>query len=203
MLKLFMILLVGALLGEVVYRYARNKISCTNRLLVLCNMGLWFCIYIIEGIRLESVLYMLVSTVLLTVSVIDWITLEIPLECNVVLGILGLLHLLTDHQNWMMYVIGAGTVSGIFLVIYFATKGQGIGGGDIKLMISAGLLLGWQKVLLALFIGSVLGTVIHLSLMRFCHKDRILAFGPYLAAGILLAGLWGDELIQWYLSFFA
>ena len=69
----------------------------------------------------------------------------------------------------------------LFLIIYWITKGRGIGGGDIKLMAAAGLLLGWQNILLSLMIGSIAGSVIHLALMKIQGKDRVLAFGPYLA----------------------
>lgn len=89
------------------------------------------------------------------------------------------------------------------MLVYVLTKGQGIGGGDIKLMAAAGLLVGWKQILLALFVGSVIGSVIHLSLMKWQKKERILAFGPYLAVGIFVSMLWGKEIISWYLAFFA
>ena len=82
------------------------------------------------------------------------------------------------------------------------TGGKGIGGGDIKLMASAGLLLGWQKIILALFIGSVAGSLIHVTLMELKGKERILAFGPYLAMGIFAAMLYGEKIIWWYVHTF-
>ena len=82
------------------------------------------------------------------------------------------------------------------MIIYWITRGNGIGGGDIKLMAAAGLLLGWKEILLALVIGSVAGSVIHLK------KDRVLAFGPYLALGIFFAMLYGNAIITWYLRLF-
>ena len=69
-------------------------------------------------------------------------------------------------------------------------------------MAAAGLLLGWQNILLALMIGSIAGSVIHLTLMKVQGKDRVLAFGPYLAFGIFTAMLYGNEIITWYLSMF-
>lgn len=47
-------------------------------------------------------------------------------------------------------------------------------------MAAAGLLLGWKEILLALVIGSVAGSVIHLILMKVQKKDRVLAFGHIL-----------------------
>ena len=69
-------------------------------------------------------------------------------------------------------------------------------------MAAAGLLLGWKEILLALVIGSVVGSVIHLILMKVQKKDRVLAFGPYLALGIFFAMLYGNAIITWYLRLF-
>ena len=67
------------------------------------------------------------------------------------------------------------------------------------LLAAAGLLLGWRRILLALALGSIIGTAVHLA--RMCRgAGRRLAFGPYLAAGIWLSALLGDRAIAAYLS---
>lgn len=94
-------------------------------------------------------------------------------------------------------------MSAVFwLILYYATKGRGIGGGDVKLMAVAGLLIGWQKILLALVLGAILGSVIHIARMKISGEEHILAFGPYLSAGIFIAMLYGEQMINWYLGFF-
>ena len=100
------------------------------------------------------------------------------------------------------HLIGAAAVSGFLLILYLATKGRGIGGGDIKLMAAAGLFLGWKNCILAFVIGCVLGSVIHLIRMKVSKQDHVLAFGPYLAAGIFIASLWGEKIVNLYLSYF-
>ncbi|MBQ3545039.1 MAG: prepilin peptidase, partial [Lachnospiraceae bacterium] len=74
--------------------------------------------------------------------------------------------------------------------------------GDIKLMAVAGLLVGWKNIILSLGLGCVLGSVIHVALMKIQNKDRMLAFGPYLSLGIYLSMICGEELISWYLNMF-
>ena len=115
---------------------------------------------------------------------------------------LGLIHLALDYQNWLQYVIGLVAVSGFFYVIYIATKGRGIGGGDIKLMAACGLFLGWKLIILAMVAGCIIGAVIHVARMRIAKADRVLAMGPYLSVGVFIAVLWGDRLLNWYLSFY-
>ncbi|SDM87424.1 leader peptidase (prepilin peptidase) / N-methyltransferase [Fictibacillus solisalsi] len=83
-----------------------------------------------------------------------------------------------------------------------ATSGGGMGGGDIKLMGVAGIVLGWKAVLLAfmlaLFLGAVFGTA-GLALKRLNRKQRI-PFGPFLAAGILLSYFFYEEIAGFYFS---
>ena len=98
------------------------------------------------------------------------------------------------------YIIGAVCVSCFLMILYFATKGRGIGGGDIKLMAAAGLFLGWKSIILAFVIGCILGSVIHLIRMKVSKQDHVLAFGPYLATGIFIASMWGEDILNAYLG---
>ena len=80
-----------------------------------------------------------------------------------------------------------------------------MGGGDVKLMAAAGLMLGWKHILLAMMIGCILGSIIHVLRMlldKKKKKEHVLAFGPYLAIGIYLTILFGNPIIAWYSSFF-
>lgn len=141
---------------------------------------------------LELILYGLCTLDLFVLAVADIKTYEIPLGCNLFLGTLGLVRLFLDLPHWHHYVAGFFAVSSLFWAVYVFTGGKGIGGGDVKLMAAAGLFLGWEKILLALAMGSASALVIHIALMAFKKKERVLAFGPYLAAGIFCAMLWGE-----------
>ena len=183
-------------------RNCKTKLSVQYPLIELLNGLIYVWIFMAKGFQPESILFCICASVLIVISVIDWRTFEIPCGCNIVIGILGIVRVFLNLAHWYDYVIGFFAVSGLFLIIYWITKGRGIGGGDIKLMAAAGLLLGWQNILLALMIGSIAGSVIHLTLMKVQGKDRVLAFGPYLAFGIFTAMLYGNEIITWYLSMF-
>lgn len=85
-------------------------------------------------------------------------------------------------------------------ILYLVSGGGAIGGGDIKLMFACGLILGWKLILLAFVLGCIIGSVVHIIRMVRKKAGRMLAMGPYLSAGILLAALWGNRWISWYLS---
>ena len=183
-------------------RNCKTKLSAQYPLIELLNGLIYVWIFIVKGFCPESILFCICASVLIVISVIDWRTFEIPFGCNIIIGILGIVRVFLNLAHWYDYVIGFFAVSGLFLIIYWITKGRGIGGGDIKLMAAAGLLLGWQNILLSLMIGSIAGSVIHLALMKIQGKDRVLAFGPYLAFGIFISMLYGNDIITWYLGMF-
>lgn len=141
----------------------------------------------------------MLSTLLLLLAVIDAHTFTLPNELTLAVALLGAVRVATDAGQWPRYVLGALCVSVPFLFLWVATRGEGLGLGDVKLMAGSGLLLGWQRTLLAVLAASVLGSVLHLARMR-RGAPRRLAFGPYLAAGVWLAALFGDAIIAWYLS---
>lgn len=183
-------------------RKCKEKISIQYPLIEALNGGLYLLILVVNGISMESLLYCLLASALITLSVIDFRTFEIPLGINVFILALGLIHLALDYTNWPDYVIGLLCVSMFLYLIYLITNGRGIGGGDIKLMAACGLLIGWKLITLAFVLGCIIGSIVHLIRMRVTKADHVLAMGPYLAVGVLLAALWGDQMIQWYLGFF-
>ena len=181
-------------------RYCKDKLSWQYPAVEALNGILYGIIVIVNGFNEVSILYCLASSALLTLSIIDLRTFEIPIGFNIFIGILGAIRVLTDLEHWYDYVIGFFAVSLFLLILYYATNGRGIGGGDVKLMAAAGLLIGWKLIILSLGLGCILGSVIHLILMRVQNKDRVLAFGPYLSLGIYISMLYGEQIIDWYIS---
>ena len=97
-------------------------------------------------------------------------------------------------------MIGFFAVSIPLFIIILATNGRGIGGGDMKLMAVAGLVIGWKAIILAFVLGCIIGAPVHLLRMKIAKADRVLAMGPYLSIGIFIASLWGEQIINGYLS---
>ena len=184
-------------------RYCKAHISCQYPIVEGANGILYIIIYLCHGFTIETILYCLCTSALLSLSVIDARTREIPVGFNIFIFILGLIRLLTDLSHWSQYVIGFFAVSGFLFLLILITKGRGMGGGDMKLMAATGLLLGWKLNILAFLLGCVLASVIHLTMMAIKKADRYMSFGPYLSAGIYIAMIWGEQLVSWYLSMWA
>lgn len=152
----------------------------------------------------QAVFCFLVLALLTAVACIDWDTLLIRDQfsfCLLVLGILS--RWVFPAVGWKSRLLGAVVVSVPMLVLALLIPGA-FGGGDIKLMVGAGLLLGWPRTLLAaalaVFSGGAYGAWL-LTRGKAGRKDHF-AFGPFLCVGIAIALLWGDGIIRWYLGLF-
>ena len=178
------------------------KLSAQYPIVEALNGSMWLITALLyRGDWLTVALYCGLFSMLLVLTVIDWRIYIIPNGVNLAIFLLGIVRLVTDLGNWPLYVIGMVSVSGVFLLLHILTGGNGLGMGDVKLVGAAGLLLGWPKMLLAVLVGSVSGAIIHSVRMK-KGAGKKLAFGPYLAAGIWLAALVGQQLITAYLSLF-
>ena len=179
-------------------RKCKMKLSIQYPMIEGLNGILYVLVFIVNGFTIESLLYCFMFSALITLSVIDFRTYEIPFGINLFILALGLIKIALDYRNFLDYLIGFISVSGFLYLLFVLTKGRGIGGGDIKLMAVSGLMLGWKCNVLAFALGCIIGSVIHIIRMKVSKEDHVLALGPYLSVGIMIAALWGETLIQWY-----
>lgn len=187
--------------------YTVSKTSAGKHIWIwmVINSILYEILYLRYGMGIELVLYCLTTTALLYLAVVDWKTQYIPAEFNILIFIFGLINTCVDSEHWIQHVIGLFAVS-VFLVLvdFVGAKlrqcDHVIGGGDIKLMAAAGLLIGWKLNIVAFMMGCICGSIIHLIIMKIGRGEHKLAFGPYLAMGIYIAMICGEQLVSWYLG---
>jgi len=105
-------------------------------------------------------------------------------------------------------LVGAVAGAGFLLIIYGAylllRKKEGLGMGDVTMMLLVGAYLGWVKAFFTLLVGSFVGALVGLFLMSFRKKDLqfALPFGTFLAPAAFFALVWGDRIINAYLSLY-
>jgi len=101
-------------------------------------------------------------------------------------------------------LIGAAIGSGLLWLVseaYFRLrKREGMGLGDVKMMLMAGAFLGAKRTLLTILVGSLLGSVLGAAfiLLRRKGSDYELPFGTFLGMAALLVMFFGTPVVNWY-----
>lgn len=131
----------------------------------------------------------------------DWavgILTVITVLYRVVLVLFGEMQLADLGRAVMGLVLSVSLLGGLWL----ATKGRGIGLGDVKLMIPLSLLLGWPGIIVGLFLAFVLGAIVGVVLILLGKKrfGQVIPFGPFLITAAAISLLWGDAIYTWYMS---
>ncbi|PZM64976.1 prepilin peptidase [Paenibacillus dendritiformis] len=152
----------------------------------------------------EALAGALLSAVLIAVVItdIDWrIIPNRIIAWGIGLGLL--LRCLSHPLPWWNYALAALACSGLLFLLAIASKG-GMGGGDIKLYLFIGLVLGLAPALLSLFAASLFGLLYGCMMLCFkpgFRKDRSLPFAPFIAVGAWWAYLYGQEALDAMLQY--
>ena len=190
-------------------RVCKNKISPRYFLVEFLNLVLWLGLALVY-LKTEPVVmacYIIASSVLLVVAFIDFDHKFIPDRFQIILLLIGVvLTIFASDMLWSERLIGFFVGGGIMLLFYglgyFMFKREAMGIGDIKLMAVCGLLVGWQNILLALFLGVIVGAVV-LMIWKAFTKEVEFAFAPFLAFGIVAVMFFGKPIIDAYLTLLA
>jgi leader peptidase (prepilin peptidase) / N-methyltransferase len=97
---------------------------------------------------------------------------------------------------------GLGTALFFFFLIWIS-KGKWVGGGDVKLGLLAGLMVGWPKILFVLFFTYLIGAVVSLLLIALKKKTwkSQIPFGPFMITAIFLVIFFSDQIQFWANSY--
>lgn len=183
-------------------RNCKSKISIRYPLIESLNFILYILIYMRFGLTLQTVLYCALASALIVVSMIDIDTGEIPngLQLFILITSIGMFFI-GNNIPWWHRVVGFLAASLILFILTLITNG--FGGGDIKLMAVCGVFLGFKNILLALFIGVIIGGIlgaITMATRKNKDHEKTMPFGPSLCIGVFTALMFGDQLLNWYLS---
>lgn len=63
-----------------------------------------------------------------------------------------------------------------------------------------GAFLGWKPALLTIMVGSLMGSLIGVSLigLHVIRRDEYIPFGPFLAFGALVSMFFAQPILEWY-----
>lgn len=153
------------------------------------------------GLSFDFIVYAVVASALVIVTVVDIARQIIP-DAITLPGIVFGLAAGTYTIGYANSLLGFFAGCGLFYLLAVLSDG-GVGGGDIKYIAAAGALLGWQKVLLIIFLATFAGAVVGVFQIAAQKKssNRLIPFGPFLAAGTLVTLFYGNAIIRLYADY--
>ena len=183
-------------------RTCRKTISWRYPLVELINAVGYVMLVWRYGWEWPTLIYATLFSALIVITFIDLDHQIIPDRITLPGMVIGLIaaYFLLPH-GFQSAVAGMLLGGGLFYLIAVLSRG-GMGGGDIKMIAMVGAFLGWQAVLLTIFVAAMVGSVVGLLLMLFRGSGRKtpVPFGPFLSLGTIIFMFYGQEIIQWYLA---
>jgi prepilin signal peptidase PulO-like enzyme (type II secretory pathway) len=164
--------------------------------------------------------YLVMASFLMVILAYDWLYMEIPgavlwtgvalaAAANLVFdwlqiggeGGLGGVGLLLGSQTYSGVLAAILAFTFFFLMVIYSRE-RWMGMGDAYLAIFLGLILGWSKILLALFLAFAIGAIygiIAIALKKKRLKSQV-PFAPFLVLGTLITIFFYAAITGWYFS---
>jgi len=190
--------------------FCKSRISWIYPAVELICAGLFLLFFLRYGLSVATLGFWYLSAVLIAILFIDFQHQIIPNRLSYPTVVVGVaVSFFSNHISWQHSLLGAaGAFLGFLGIAYLGQllfKKDSLGGGDIKLAAGLGAFLGIWKVMLVVVLSAAVGLVFSLIAMGVSasiRKDRIIPFGPFLAIAALIAGVWGDTILNFYLRTF-
>lgn len=182
--------------------YCHKKISPQYFLMELATGTVFLFIYLFSPNYFAIVFNIVISCFLIIIFLYDLKYYLILDKFTLPAMVVALLGNLLLGKEWWDLGLGALIGGGFFFFQYIISKGRWIGGGDIRLGILMGLILGWQAVLLALFMAYAVGAIWGVALIIKKRKklNDPMPFGTFLTAATFTTMLFGQFILDWYLG---
>ena len=196
-------------------RYCHKLILPRYFIVELLTSSLFLLLFIRFDLTASFFIFSLLILALILASFIDWEHYLIPdlvVYPGIVLGLLFNLifpelafsndSLYALKESFLGVLVGGGFLYLTALAGEIVMKKEAMGGGDVKLLAMIGAFLGWRSVLLAIFFGSIIGSVVSLALIGLKIKKRTdyIPFGPYLSLGAVISLFYkGSTFLGYYI----
>jgi leader peptidase (prepilin peptidase)/N-methyltransferase len=191
-------------------RQCNAPISLRYPLVELMTGILAIAILFMFGLTQEGLVYFVFISSLLVITFIDIDHKIIP-DIITLPGIpIGLaasfvLPAMTFKSSLLGLLAGGGSLWLVAWTYSLITRKEGMGGGDIKLLGMIGTFIGWKGVLFTIFVASLAGTFVGMTVMMLKGKNLKFAipFGPFLSIGAMSYVFFGEKVLFWYFHSFS
>lgn len=193
--------LVGYLFNLGKCHYCKKPIPFQHFIVELIGGGFFLYAYLSYSFTTTFFVFIILYSVLFLSSLFD-ISHRIVYDFVWLIGTVLLIIIRLIESNIFPYLLSAGVLFGSLLILAMIGKlifkKDALGGGDIKLYFFIGFVIplasGFLSIIFASFFGMIYGLL---------KKDKLnheIPFVPFIALGVLIAFLFGESLIEWYVS---
>ncbi len=190
-------------------RHCRAKISLSYPLVELLTPFCLLLLYYYLSLSFHFFASALFVSALIALGFIDYDHQILPDEITLPGAGLALVYAafrpdLSLVQSLVGGVVGAGILLLIYGAYYLLRKKEGLGLGDVTMMLMIGAYLGWRQTLLTLILASFLGALVGVFFILYKKKtfQFALPFGTFLATAAFISLIWGERIITAYLSLY-
>ncbi len=190
-------------------RHCKGKISLRYPLVELLTAVSFLLLYSQYSLSFFFFASCIFACALIALGFIDFYHQILPDEITLPGLLLALIYsLFRADLNLRQALIGAVAGAGFLLFVYYAyyllRKKEGLGLGDVTMMLLIGAYLGWRQAFFTLILASFVGALVGIFFIIYKKKDfqYSLPFGTFLAPAAFAALLWGERIINAYLSLF-
>lgn len=185
-------------------RHCQQKISWLYPFTELVTGLLFGYSYLVIGLQWE----LITAFVLISMAAILFVTdMRFMLLPNKILmfflPLFLIFRIITPLEPWWDPIVGSVLAFVLLFFVILFSRG-GMGGGDLKLFVLLGMVLGWKGVLLTFFLSTIIGAAISLLLLsaKILKRKQAIPFGPYILLGALITYFHGDAMLGWYTDSF-
>jgi len=158
---------------------------------------------------LEFIAGCLFASALIALGFIDYFHQILPDAITMPGLVLALVYsFFRDDLTFRGALLGAVAGAGFLLLVYGAyrliRKREGLGMGDVTMLLMIGAYLGLARTLLTLILASFVGALVGVFFIVRRKKDLqfALPFGTFLAPAAFIAALWGERIVNAYLGLY-
>lgn len=187
-------------------RYCREKVSLQYPMVEGLTGVLFVLIYLKYGLSINLIKFMIFTALLIVIGIIDLKTQDIydsTIIATVMVGVgfIILEFLIGDKPNITSLLIGV--IIPVLILGVFA-KFDAMGWGDVEFIGVTGLFLLGRLNIINLFLSIIIGGCIAIIFMLSKRREKgaMMAFGPYIAIASYISLLFGDEIINFYITTF-
>ncbi len=187
-------------------RYCKEKYSIRYPMVELLTGILFYISYLVFGHSYLNIFGLILTSVLIIITFID-IDHQIILDrFSIIIIIMAVAyHFIYKDITVLNALFGFVLGGGLLMILAFFGA---MGGGDVKIMASVGLLLGFPKILMALYLAFIVGALVLAPIamyqkIKYKEYKSVVPFGPFLCIGTYITFYFSNELYMYYLMIFA